>query len=211
MAQYFAIHPTHPQRRLIRRAADIVRGGGLIAYPTDSCYALGCHLDDAEALERLRRLRGIDAKHHLTLMCRDLSEIAAYAIVDDARFRLLKAALHGGSYTFILKARRQVPRRVTHARRKTIGVRVAGHAVAHDLLVELNEPIISATLSLPGEPGPLSDAQEIREKLEHRIDLVIDAGSCGTEPSTVIDLTEDPPVVSRVGKGSLEPFAVERV
>jgi tRNA threonylcarbamoyl adenosine modification protein (Sua5/YciO/YrdC/YwlC family) len=210
MAQYFAIHPTHPQRRLIRRAADIVRGGGLIAYPTDSCYALGCHLDDAPALERLRRLRGIDAKHHLTLMCRDLSEIATYAIVDDARFRLLKAALPG-SYTFILKARRQVPRRVTHARRKTIGVRVAGHPVAHDLLVELNEPIISATLSLPGEPAPLSDAQEIREKLERLIDLVIDAGSCGTEPSTVIDLTEDPPVVSRIGKGSLQPFAVERV
>jgi tRNA threonylcarbamoyl adenosine modification protein (Sua5/YciO/YrdC/YwlC family) len=210
MAQYFAIHPTHPQRRLIRRAADIVRGGGLIAYPTDSCYALGCHLDDAQALERLRRLRGIDAKHHLTLMCRDLSEIATYAIVDDARFRLLKAALPG-SYTFILKARRQVPRRVTHARRKTIGVRVAGHPVAHDLLVELNEPIISATLSLPGEPAPLSDAQEIRERLERQVDLVIDAGSCGTEPSTVIDLTEDPPLVSRVGKGSLEPFAVERV
>src|SRR5712671_2215162 len=210
MAQYFAIHPTHPQKRLIRRAADILRAGGLIAYPTDSCYALGCHLDDAQALERLRRLRGIDAKHHLTLMCRDLSEIATYAIVDDARFRLLKAALHG-SYTFILKARRQVPRRVTHARRKTIGVRVAGHPVAHDLLVELNEPIISATLSLPGEFAPLSDGQEIREKLERQIDLVIDAGSCGTQPSTVIDLTEDPPVVSRVGKGSLEPFAVERV
>jgi tRNA threonylcarbamoyl adenosine modification protein (Sua5/YciO/YrdC/YwlC family) len=210
MAQYFSIHPTHPQARLVRRAADILRKGGLIAYPTDSCYALGCHLDDAQALERLRRIRGIDAKHHLTLMCRDLSEIATYAIVDDARFRLLKAALHG-SYTFILKARRQVPRRVTHARRKTIGVRVAGHPVAHDLLVELNEPIISATLSLPGDPAPLSDAQEIRERLERQIDLVIDAGSCGTQPSTVIDLTEDPPVVARVGKGSLAPFAVERV
>ena len=210
MAQFFSIHPTHPQKRLIRRAADILRGGGLVAYPTDSCYALGCHLDDAQALERLRRIRGIDARHHLTLMCRDLSEIATYAIVDDARFRLLKAAIPG-SYTFILKARRQVPRRVTHARRKTIGVRVAGHPVAHDLLVELDEPIISATLALPGDPTPLSDAQEIREKLEHGIDLVIDAGSCGTEPSTVIDLTEDPPRVARVGKGSLAPFAVERV
>jgi len=210
MAQYFSIHPTHPQARLVRRAADILRKGGVIAYPTDSCYALGCHLDDAQALERLRRIRGIDAKHHLTLMCRDLSEIATYAIVDDARFRLLKAAIPG-SYTFILKARRQVPRRVTHARRKTIGVRVADHPVAHDLLAELDEPIISATLSLPGEPAPLSDAQEIREKLERRIDLVIDAGSCGTEPSTVIDLTEDPPRIARVGKGSLAPFAVERV
>jgi tRNA threonylcarbamoyl adenosine modification protein (Sua5/YciO/YrdC/YwlC family) len=210
MAQYFSIHPTHPQARLVRRAAEILRKGGLIAYPTDSCYALGCHLDDAQALERLRRIRGIDPKHHLTLMCRDLSEIATYAIVDDARFRLLKAA-KAGSYTFILKARRQVPRRVTHARRKTIGVRVAGHPVAHALLAELNEPIISATLSLPGEPAPLSDAQVIREKLERQIDLVIDGGSCGIEPSTVIDLTEDPPVVARVGKGSLAPFAVERV
>jgi len=210
MAQFFSIHPTHPQARLVKRAADILRKGGVIAYPTDSCYALGCHLDDAQALERLRRIRGIDAKHHLTLMCRDLSEIATYAIVDDARFRLLKAAIPG-SYTFILRARRQVPRRVTHARRKTIGVRVPGHAVAHDLLAELNEPIISATLSLPGDPLPLSDAHEIRQKLEHRIDLVIDAGSCGVEPSTVIDLTGERPIVARVGKGSLAPFAIERV
>ena len=210
MAQFFTIHPTHPQQRLIRRAADILRNGGVIAYPTDSCYALGCHLDDAQALERLRRIRGVDAKHHLTLMCRDLSEIATYAIVDNARFRLLKAAIPG-SYTFILRARRQVPRRVTHARRKTIGVRVPGHPVAHALLAELNEPIISATLSLPGEPLPLCNAHEIRQKLEHRIDLVIDAGSCGVEPSTVIDLTEEQPSVARVGKGSLAPFAVERV
>ncbi len=194
----------------MRRAADILRKGGVIAYPTDSCYALGCHLDDAKALERLRRIRGINARHHLTLMCRDLSEIARYAIVDDARFRLLKAAIPG-SYTFILRARRQVPRRVTHARRKTIGLRVPGHRVAHELLAELNEPIISATLSLPGDPTPLSDAQEVRAKLEHQLDLVIDAGPCGVEPSTVIDLTEDRPIVARVGKGSLAPFAVERV
>jgi tRNA threonylcarbamoyl adenosine modification protein (Sua5/YciO/YrdC/YwlC family) len=198
VAQYFLIHPTHPQQRLIRRAADIVRKGGLIAYPTDSCYALGCHLDDAGALERLRRIRGFSAKHHLTLMCRDLSEIAAYAMVDDARFRILKAAIPG-SYTFILRARRQVPRRVMHERRKTIGIRVPGHPVAHALLAELNEPIISATLSLPGEPNPLSDAQEIRERLEKRIDLVVDAGSCGTQASTVIDLTGEQPVVTRAG------------
>ena len=210
MAQFFSIHPTHPQARLVRRAADILRKGGVIAYPTDSCYALGCHLDDAKALERLRRIRGINARHHLTLMCRDLSEIARYAIVDDARFRLLKAAIPG-SYTFILRARRQVPRRVTHARRKTIGVRVPGHRVAHELLAELNEPVISATLSLPGDPTPLSDAQEVRAKLEHELDLVIDAGPCGVEPSTVIDLTEDHPIIARVGKGSLAPFAVERV
>jgi tRNA threonylcarbamoyl adenosine modification protein (Sua5/YciO/YrdC/YwlC family) len=210
MAQYFAIHPTHPQARLVRRAADILRDGGLIAYPTDSCYALGCHIGDAKALERLRRLRGIDAKHHLTLMCRDLSEISAYAMVDDSRYRLLKAAIPG-SYTFILRARREVPRRLMHARRKTIGVRVPGHPVAHGLLDELDEPILSATLLLPGERLPLSDPQEIRQKLEHQLDLVIDAGFCGMEPSTVIDLTEEQPAVVRVGKGSLEPFAVEPV
>jgi tRNA threonylcarbamoyl adenosine modification protein (Sua5/YciO/YrdC/YwlC family) len=210
MAQYFAIHPTHPQARLVRRAADILRDGGLIAYPTDSCYALGCHIGDAKALERLRRLRGIDAKHHLTLMCRDLSEISAYAMVDDSRYRLLKAAIPG-SYTFILRARREVPRRLMHARRKTIGVRVPGHPVAHGLLDELDEPILSATLLLPGERLPLSDPQEIRQKLERQLDLVIDAGFCGMEPSTVIDLTEEQPAVVRVGKGSLEPFAVEPV
>src|SRR4051812_24648851 len=193
MAQFLSVHPTHPQKRLIRLAAEAVRQGGLIAYPPASCYALGCDLGATAALERLRRIRGVDERHRLTLMCRDLSEISAYAIVDDARFRLLKSALHGGSYTFILKARRQVPRRVTHARRKTIGVRVAGHPVAHELLVELDEPIISATLSLPGEPAPLSDAQEIRERLERQGDPVIDAGSCGTQPSTGIDLTQDPP------------------
>jgi tRNA threonylcarbamoyl adenosine modification protein (Sua5/YciO/YrdC/YwlC family) len=210
MAQYFAIHPTHPQGRLIKRAADIVRDGGLIAYPTDSCYALGCHLGDAKALERLRRARGIDARHHLTLMCRNLSEIAEHAVVDDARYRLLKAATPG-SYTFILRARRQVPRRLMHPKRKTIGVRVPGHAAAHALLAELGEPLLSATLTLPGETAPLADAQEIRERLEHQLDLVIDAGVCGQEPSTVIDLTGDVPVVLRKGSGSLAPFAVEAV
>ena len=210
MAQFFSIHPTHPQARLVRRAADIVRAGGLIAYPTDSCYALGCHIGDAGALERLRRVRGIDAKHHLTLMCRSLSEIATYAIVDDARFRLLKTATPG-SYTFILRATREVPRRLLHARRRTIGVRVPSHPVARALLEELDEPILSATLLLPGETTPLSEPIEIRERLEHRIDLVLDAGSCGVEPSTVIDLTAEQPVVVRRGKGSLEPFAVESV
>ncbi|HXJ10402.1 MAG TPA: L-threonylcarbamoyladenylate synthase [Burkholderiales bacterium] len=210
MAQFFVVHPTHPQARLVRRAADIVRAGGLIAYPTDSCYALGCHLDDAQALERLRRVRGFGSKHHLTLMCRDLSEIAEYAMVDDARYRLLKAAIPG-SYTFILPARRRVPRRVAHERRKSIGVRVPGHAVAHALLAELNEPLLSATLALPGEARPLSDADEIRARLEKRIDLVIDGGPCGTEPSTVIDLTGEQPVVTRAGKGSLTPFAVQPV
>ena len=210
MAQFFVIHPTHPQARLLRRAADIVRAGGLIAYPTDSCYALGCHLDDARALERLRRIRGFGSKHHLTLMCRDLSEIAEYAMVDDARFRLLKAAIPG-SYTFILPARRRVPRRVAHERRKSIGVRVPGHAVAHALLAEMNEPLLSATLTPAGDARPLSDADEIRARLEKHIDLVIDGGPCGTEPSTVIDLTGESPVVTRAGKGSLAPFAVQPV
>lgn len=208
MAQFFSVHPTHPQKRLIRLAADIVRGGGLIAYPTDSCYALGCHLGDARALERLRSIRGIDERHDLTLMCRDLAEISAYAVVDDARFRLLKRALHG-SYTFILRARREVPRRVT--RKKTIGVRIPGHPAAQALLVELDEPMLSTTLALPGDAMPLSEPQDIRQRLERQLDLIIDAGSCGTEPSTVIDLTADEPQVLRKGKGSLAPFAVEPV
>jgi tRNA threonylcarbamoyl adenosine modification protein (Sua5/YciO/YrdC/YwlC family) len=208
MAQYFSIHPTHPQKRLLRQAADIVRGGGLIAYPTDSCYALGCDRGAARAAERLRRLRGIGERHHLTLMCRDLSEMARYAILDDAQFKLLKSVTPG-SYTFILRARREVPRRLT--KKKTIGVRVPGHPVAHALLAELDQPMLSATLLLPGQETPFSDAHEIRAALEKELDLVIEGGSCGTEPSTVIDLTEATPRVLRAGKGSLAPFAVERV
>ncbi|HET7199013.1 MAG TPA: L-threonylcarbamoyladenylate synthase [Burkholderiales bacterium] len=210
MAQLFTVHPTHPQPRLVRRAAEIVRSGGLIAYPTDSCYALGCLASEAKALERLRRIRGIDERHHLTLMCRDLSEIARYAIVDDARYRLLRSATPG-SYTFILRARHEVPRRAQHARRKTIGVRIPGHAAAHALLAELDAPMLSTTLALPGDAQPLCDAGEIRRRLERRIDLVLDAGSCGSEPSTVIDLTGDAPLVLRRGKGSLAPFSVESV
>ncbi len=210
MAQLFAIHPTHPQARLVRRAADIVRRGGVIAYPTDSCYALGCLAAEARAIERLRRIRGIDERHHLTLMCRDLSEIARYASVDDVRYRLLRSVTPG-SYTFILRARHEVPRRAQHARRKTIGVRIPGHAVAHALLAELDAPMLSTTLMLPGDAQPLSDPEEIRARLERQIELVIDAGSCGTDPSTVIDLTGDAPVVLRKGTGSLAPFAVESV
>jgi tRNA threonylcarbamoyl adenosine modification protein (Sua5/YciO/YrdC/YwlC family) len=208
MAQYFSVHPTHPQKRLIRQAADIVRGGGLIAYPTDSCYALGCDRSNAKGAERLRRIRGVDERHHLTLMCRDLSEMARYAMVDDAQFQLLKSVTPG-SYTFILRARREVPRRLT--KKKTIGVRVPGHPVAHALLAELDEPMLSATLLLPGQETAFSEASQIRAALEKLLDLVIDGGSCGTEPSTVIDLTEGTPRVLREGKGSLAPFAVERV
>jgi len=202
MAQLFSIHPTHPQARLIRKAAEIVRAGGLIAYPTDSCYALGCHLGDARALARLRRIRGVQEQHHLTLMCRDLSEIATYAIVNNVQYRLLRAATPG-SYTFILRATREVPRRLMHPRRKTIGVRVPEHAVAQALLAELGEPMLSATLSLPGDAAPLSDPLEIRERLERSLDLVVDSGTCGVEPTTVIDLTAEQPQVVRLGRGPL--------
>ena len=208
MAQFFAIHPTHPQKRLMRQAADIVRGGGVVAYPTDSCYALGCDRGNTKAVDRLRRIRGVDERHHLTLMCRDLAEMAKYAIVDDAQFRLIKRVTPG-SYTFILRARRELPRRLL--RKKTIGVRVPGHPVAHALLSELDQPMVSATLILPGDATPLSDGAEIRRRLERQLDLVIDGGSCGTEPSTVIDLSGESPRVLREGKGSLAPFAVERV
>ena len=210
MAQFFSIHPTHPQQRLVHRAGDILRGGGLIAYPTDSCYALGCMQAATRAIERLRGIRGVDERHHLTVMCRDLSEIATYAIVDDARFRLIKSATPG-SYTFILRATRSLPRRLIHPKRRTIGVRVPAHALAQALLADIDAPMLSSTLVLPGDEQPLSDAGEIRERLERELELVIDAGSCGTEPSTVIDLTRDAPLVLRKGRGSLAPFAVEAV
>lgn len=208
MAQFFSLHPTHPQKRLVRQAGDIVRRGGVIAYPTDSCYALGGGRDNAHAIERLRRMRGLDERHPLTLMCRDLSEIARYAIVTDPHFKLIKSVTPG-SYTFILRARREAPRRA--AWKKTIGVRIPGHAVAHALLAELDQPLLSTTLLLPGDAAPLSDALEIRERLEHDLELVIDAGACGAEPSTVIDLSGETARVLREGKGSLAPFAVERV
>lgn len=208
MAQFFSVHSTHPQQRLLRQAAEIVRKGGLIAYPTDSCYALGCHVGDKDAMDRLRQVRGIDDKHHLTLMCRDLSEIAVYAIVDNAYYRLMKAATPG-SYTFILRATREVPRRLMHPRRRTIGVRVPQHPVAHALLAELGEPMLSATLQLPGDDTPMSEGSEIRTRLEHQLDLVVDAGHCGILPSTVIDLTGDAPVVMRVGSGPVEALGLE--
>lgn len=210
MAQYFSVHPTHPQPRLIRQAAEIVRAGGLIAYPTDSCYALGCHIGDKEAMDRLRSVRGIDDKRHLTLMCRDLSEIAAYAMIDNVQYRLLKAATPG-SYTFILRATREVPRRLMHPRRKTIGVRVPQHPVAHALLAELDEPMLSATLQLPGDESPISEGGDIRARLEHHLDLVLDAGHCGIVPSTVLDLTGATPVVLREGSGSLEALGLAAV
>jgi tRNA threonylcarbamoyl adenosine modification protein (Sua5/YciO/YrdC/YwlC family) len=206
VAQYFEIHPRHPQPRLIARAAEIVRSGGVIAYPTDSCHALGCHLGDKDAMLRLRRIRRVDERHHFTLMCRDLSDLGAYARVDNVRYRLLKA-LTPGSYTFILEATRELPRRLLHPSRRTIGLRVPDHPVAQALLVALGEPLLSSTLVLPDDELPLNDAREIRRRLEHDVELVLDGGSCGTEPTTVVDLTGPAPVIVREGKGSLAPFA----
>jgi len=208
MSQYFAVHPTHPQPRLIAQAAAIIRAGGVIAYPTDSCYAIGCQIGNKEAMQRLRSIRRIDDKHHLTLMCRDLSEIATYAQVDNVQYRLLKK-ITPGSYTFILQASREVPRRLLHPRRKTIGLRVPEHAVANALLAALGEPLLSATLILPGDAQPLNDAQEIRVRLEHALDLVLDSGSCGVDPTTMVDLTGAAPQLLRQGKGSVEPFGFE--
>lgn len=208
MAQYFLIHPTHPQQRLIAQAACIVRDGGVIAYPTDSCYALGCHTGDKAAMERMRRIRRVDDKHHLTLLCRDLSEIAAFARVDNAQYRLLKR-LTPGSYTFILEATRELPRRILHPRRKTIGIRVPDHAVAHALLVELGEPLLSTTAILPDEESPATDGLELRQRVQHDIDLVLDGGSCGLLPTTVIDLTGAQPVVLRRGKGEVAEIELQ--
>lgn len=202
MSELLSIHPRNPQGRLISRAIAALRAGGVIAYPTDSCYALGCMIGDAEALERLRRIRDIDARHHLTLMCRDLADFGNYARIDNASFRLLKT-MTPGPFTFILQATRELPRRVLHLNRKTIGVRIPDHPVAQALLAALGEPLVSTTLSLPGDALPLDDPMEIHERLGTLVDAVIDSGPCGTVPTTVIDLTGAKPVVVRVGNGSI--------
>lgn len=208
MSQFFAIHPTHPETRLIKRAVDIVRQGGVIAYPTDSCYAIGCHIGDKHAMERMRRIRGLGEKHHFTLMCRDLSEIGTFAKVDNAQYRLLKAYTPG-TYTFILDATRELPRRLAHPKRATVGVRVPEHPVTRALLMELNEPLLSSTLMLPGEAEPLNDGETIRAKLEHQLDLILDGGACGGVPTTVIDLSGDAPTLIRRGKGDTTPFGFD--
>jgi tRNA threonylcarbamoyl adenosine modification protein (Sua5/YciO/YrdC/YwlC family) len=205
MAQYFQIHERNPQTRLIRQAAEIIRDGGVVAYPTDSSYALGCRLGDKEAAERIRAIRQLADGHHFTLVCRDLSEVALYAKVDNAAYRLLKANTPG-PYTFILPATREVPRRLQHPKRKTIGLRVPEHVITQALLAELAEPLMSVTLLLPSEDRPLNDAEEIRTRLQHQLDLVIDGGYCGLEPTTVIDLADGLPRVTRVGKGDTAPF-----
>lgn len=207
MAQLFTVHPDNPQARLIDRAADLVRGGAVIAYPTDSCYALGCHLGDKDAVERIRSIRQFEERHHLTLVCSDLSQIALYALVDNRQYRLLKSATPG-SFTFILRATREVPRRLLHPKRSTIGLRVPDHRITQALLHALGEPLLSATLILPDQPEPLNDAQEIRAQLEKQVDLVIDGGSCGIEPTTVIDLTGETPELVRLGRGDPAAFGL---
>jgi len=204
MAQFFAMHPENPQPRLIREAVEIVRAGGVIAYPTDSCYALGCHIGDKLAMERIRRIRNVDERHHLTLVCRELSEIGQFAKVDNIQYRLIKANTPG-SYTFILRATREVPRRLLHPRH-TIGVRIPDHPVAQALLAALGEPLLSSTLILPDHGIALNDAREIRRHLEHKVDLIVDSGPCGLEVTTVIDLSSDAPVLLREGKGDIRAF-----
>jgi tRNA threonylcarbamoyl adenosine modification protein (Sua5/YciO/YrdC/YwlC family) len=205
MSQFFQIHPDNPQQRLIQQAAQIIHAGGIVALPTDSCYALVCHLDDKDAVTRLRRIRAVDDKHHLTLLCRDLAEIALYAKVDNKQYRLLKSATPG-PYTLILEATKEVPRRVSHPSRKTIGLRVPENRIAHALLEQLAQPLLGTTLILPGGEEPLNDAETIRERLEKRVDLVIDGGACSLEPTTVVDLTGEQPVLVREGRGAVSLF-----
>lgn len=205
MAQFFQIHAENPQHRLIVQAADIIRKGGLVVYPTDSAYALGCHIGDKDALERIRTLRKLDKNHNFTLMCRDLSEIATYARVDNQAYRLIKNHTPG-AYTFILEATADVPRRLMHPKRKTIGLRVPDNLIALALLEELGEPLMTSSLLLPGEEFPMTDPYDIRDTLEHFVELVIDGGYCGLEPTTVIDLTDSTPQLVRQGKGDFSPF-----
>ncbi len=205
MSQFFQIHPDNPQPRLVRQAVELLRNGAVIVYPTDSAYALGCHLGDKKALDRIRDIRRVDDRHNFTLVCRDLSQAANYARMDNIAYRLINAHTPG-PYTFILPATREVPRRLLHPKRRTIGIRIPDNRIAQALLEELGEPIMSTTLILPGEDMPMTDPYEIREVLEHQVDLVIDGGYCDIEPTTVVDLTGDLPVVARHGKGDPATF-----
>jgi len=205
VAQFFQIHPDNPQLRLIRSAVEIIRQGGLVIYPTDSSYALGCHIGDKRAMERIRRIRQLDDKHNFTLVCRDLTEISTYAKIGNQQYRLLKT-LTPGPYTFIHQATKQVPKRLQHAKRKTIGLRIPDNHIAQALLEELGEPLMSSTLILPGDEMPLTDPYDMRDTLGHDVDLVIDGGYCGFEPTTVVDMTDDSAVVLRAGKGDIALF-----
>ncbi len=206
MSQLFQIHPDNPQLRLIRGAVDVLRKGGVIIYPTDSCYALGCQIGDKAAVERLRRIRQVDDKHFFTLMCRDMAEMSTYAMVDNVAYRLIKT-LTPGPYTFILPATRIVPKRLLHPKRKKIGIRRPDNVIALALLEELGEPLLSTTLILPGDEMPLTDPYEMRDLLGNQVDLIIDGGYCGLEPTTVIEWTDDQPVVLREGKGDVSVLA----
>lgn len=208
MSQFFSLHPEQPQPRLIRQAAEIMRSGGLVVFPTDSAYALGGHMGDAALLQRIRRIRDVDDRHHFTLMCRDLSEIGTYARVDNSQYRLLKATTPG-TYTFILEGTKELPRRVMHPKRKTIGLRVPDHPVVSALLAELGEPILTSTLLLPGDELPLTDPDEIRERLGKQVELIIEAGFCGPEATTVVDLTSGAPVLVRAGRGDLKVLGLD--
>jgi tRNA threonylcarbamoyl adenosine modification protein (Sua5/YciO/YrdC/YwlC family) len=206
MAIFLEIHPQNPQPRLIRQAVQFIRDGGVVVYPTDSCYALGCHIGDKEAMERIAAIRQTDKNHHFTLVCRDLSEIARYARVNNQQYRLLRAHTPG-AYTFILPASRETPKRLQNPKRRTIGIRVPDHPVPLAILKDLNEPIMSSTLLLPGDDMPLTDAREIRERLDRQVAAVIDGGNCGLEPTTVIDMAGEAPVIARQGKGSIAALA----
>jgi tRNA threonylcarbamoyl adenosine modification protein (Sua5/YciO/YrdC/YwlC family) len=200
MAQFFSVHPDNPQVRLLKQAVQLLNQGRVLAVPTDSSYALVCHLDDKNAVDQLRRIRGVDEKHHLTVLCRDLSELAVYAKVDNRQFRAIKQATPG-PFTFILEATKEVPRRVSHPQRKTIGLRVPEHQVLQELLALHGAPLLAATLIMPDEDLPLNDPEEIRERLEHQVGAVIDAGACSLEPTTVIDMSGDEPLLIRLGQG----------
>jgi tRNA threonylcarbamoyl adenosine modification protein (Sua5/YciO/YrdC/YwlC family) len=207
MSQFFSIHPDNPQHRLIRQASEIVRKGGIVVYPTDSAYALGCHIGDKKALDKIRQIRQLDKNHNFTLMCRDLSELSVYAKVDNQVYRSIKAHTPG-PYTFILEATSEVPRRLMHPKRKTIGLRVPSNPIALELLEDLGEPIMSVTLIMPGDEYPLTDPYDIRDMLEHHVDLIVEGGYCGLEPTTVVDLSGDAPVIVRQGMGQFEDFLV---
>jgi tRNA threonylcarbamoyl adenosine modification protein (Sua5/YciO/YrdC/YwlC family) len=208
MSQFFQIHPETPQKRLVAQAVQILRQGGVIVYPTDSGYAIGCHLGDKQAADRIKRIRQLDDKHNFTLVCRDLSDIGTYAKVDNTQYRLLKAHTPG-PYTFILDATSEVPRRLLHPKRKTIGLRVPDNNIVQALLGELGEPIMSSTLILPGEDNPMTDPDDIRDKLEHELDLIIEGGFCGMEVTTVVNMTGTVPEITRVGKGDPAPFQAD--
>ncbi|CCH17496.1 MULTISPECIES: L-threonylcarbamoyladenylate synthase [Micromonospora] len=205
MARYYDVHPENPQPRIIGQVADLIRGGGLVAYPTDSCYALGIQLGNQDGLDRIRQIRRLDDRHHFTLVCRDFAQLGQFVQINNAVFRLVKASTPG-SYTFILPATKEVPRRMLHPKKRTVGVRVPRHTVTQALLAELGEPLVSSTLALPGEDEPMTQGWEIKERLDHQLDAVLDAGECGKEPTTVIDLSGPEPEILRRGAGDVSRF-----